>query len=334
MEKINIEIRNPKSIDGFNNWDFVRIATVLGNRSLFEWKNISFPEKTDVIRLLKLNGISPLNRFDQNYLNTIKNNSIRSLINLGFDNLDYEMLRTKNIDEILFMLGRPDLKSGESLCPFAKILHVVHRMEARTLKNISAISDERLSGFLNRKILGSVERMIECGYPITNIYGGIKSYQSQLAKMIAKTDGFSHPIFDKFRFRIIVKDLSDIPVLLCGLFDNVIPVNCYLSGQTVNSLFPIESLFEKSLNFNEDSFFKQQDNDKVVSPVNRSSSAGYKTLNFIADLPVKIHNLGTIFVLCEFQIIDEKTRKINSQGDNSHSEYKSRQLKRIRSRLS
>jgi uncharacterized protein (TIGR04552 family) len=40
-----------------------------------------------------------------------------------------------------------------------------------------------------------------------------------------------------------------------------------------------------------------------------------------------------VFVLTEFQIIDEKTAISNEQGENSHELYKARQLDRVKQRL-
>ena len=87
--------------------------------------------------------------------------------------------------------------------------------------------------------------------------------------------------------------------------------------------------------------------DKKPSPQNEFSGPGYRVINFVADLPVRIDKYlcrpaddplfaenGTIvFVLTEFQIIDARTADNNESGDNSHQKYKERQMMRVKARL-
>ena len=82
---------------------------------------------------------------------------------------------------------------------------------------------------------------------------------------------------------------------------------------------------------------------KISSDENSFSGASYRTINFIVDLPVRVdhiidspqyQNLGSIvYVMVEFQILDQKTAIQNEQGDSAHRLYKQRQLDRVRMRL-
>ena len=67
-------------------------------------------------------------------------------------------------------------------------------------------------------------------------------------------------------------------------------------------------------------------------------------LNFIADLPVRVEEFvpadqldaqggNVVFVLAEFQILDEATAAANEQGESSHDAYKTRQHQRVRERM-
>jgi len=87
--------------------------------------------------------------------------------------------------------------------------------------------------------------------------------------------------------------------------------------------------------------------DKKPSPLNEFSGPGYRVINFVGDLPVRIDKYlcrlpddpifaeyGTIvFVLTEFQIIDVRTAEENERGENSHDKYKDRQAARVKARL-
>ena len=87
--------------------------------------------------------------------------------------------------------------------------------------------------------------------------------------------------------------------------------------------------------------------DKRPATQNAFSGPGYRVINFVSDLPVRIDKYlcrrpddpmfaeyGTIvFVLTEFQIIDARTAENNESGENSHDKYKDRQAARVKARL-
>jgi uncharacterized protein (TIGR04552 family) len=72
-----------------------------------------------------------------------------------------------------------------------------------------------------------------------------------------------------------------------------------------------------------------------VTGKNEFSGENYRMVNFIVDYPVQVpaHYLGprgyelgkVVFVLVEFQMLDEETSHANEQGENSHHLYKNRQ---------
>ena len=80
---------------------------------------------------------------------------------------------------------------------------------------------------------------------------------------------------------------------------------------------------------------------------NEFSGPGYRVINFVADLPVRIdkflcrtsddplfvENGAVVFVLTEFQIVDARTADQNESGENSHERYKERQAARVKARL-
>ena len=86
---------------------------------------------------------------------------------------------------------------------------------------------------------------------------------------------------------------------------------------------------------------------KKPTAQNEFSGPGYRVINFVADLPVRMDKFlcraaddplflehgCVVFVLTEFQIIDTRTAVGNEQGENSHELYKARQLDRVKQRL-
>jgi uncharacterized protein (TIGR04552 family) len=83
-----------------------------------------------------------------------------------------------------------------------------------------------------------------------------------------------------------------------------------------------------------------------AAPRNEFSGKGFRTLNFVVDLPVRVDDLlpphdpmadelgRVVFALVEFQVVDRATALANEQGDSSHERYKKRQLQRVLRRLS
>ena len=85
--------------------------------------------------------------------------------------------------------------------------------------------------------------------------------------------------------------------------------------------------------------------DDTEGTSNPHSAKGFKMINFVVDLPVRIDGeLGlsdhldersgnTVFLLVEFQLVDLATHTNNNTGDNRHALYKERQLKKVLQRL-
>ena len=78
---------------------------------------------------------------------------------------------------------------------------------------------------------------------------------------------------------------------------------------------------------------------------NPHSAKNFRMINFVVDLPVRVDDLldqlpnhrpemgSTIFLLIEFQLVDRETHHHNNTGDNRHSLYKERQIRKVVNRL-
>jgi len=80
--------------------------------------------------------------------------------------------------------------------------------------------------------------------------------------------------------------------------------------------------------------------------VNHFSSSGYRVINFVVDMAVRVEDLvrdlpahsaarngKVVFLLAEFQLVDQSTHALNDLGENRHSLYKQRQRGRAFERL-
>jgi uncharacterized protein (TIGR04552 family) len=165
-----------------------------------------------------------------------------------------------------------------------------------------------------------------------------KTKESQVTKLLLKRETSAARVFDRLRFRLIVRHASDLVPTLRILLHRCIPFNYIVPGQTVNTLIDLDSL--KVLQ--QEGFDTEDGGATPVS--NEFSGKGFRLLNFIADLPVRVDSLlpasgqadsrnHVVFVTAEFQVMDKGTAEANEQGENSHTQYKHRQHQHVRVRL-
>jgi hypothetical protein len=130
-----------------------------------------------------------------------------------------------------------------------------------------------------------------------------------------------------------------------GLRDFLVPTqteNSLINFKDLLRVYPHFQKFVKDLHLDED-----YEEREMRKPGNRFSGSGYKILNFVADVPIRLDaylpppdkdprpRKGRIaLALCEFQICDEAQAALNEQGENSHERYKSRQREVVLKRLS
>jgi uncharacterized protein (TIGR04552 family) len=155
--------------------------------------------------------------------------------------------------------------------------------------------------------------------------------------MLVKRETSAARVFDRLRFRLIVKQRDDLLPTLRTMLRKLIPFNYVVPGQTVNNLIDLREL---------DSIGPSRlttDEGRGVD-TNEFSAANFRAVNFIADLPVRVDSLvspeqldgergNVVFVLAEFQLIDMATAKANEEGESSHDAYKTRQHSRVRERM-
>jgi uncharacterized protein (TIGR04552 family) len=150
---------------------------------------------------------------------------------------------------------------------------------------------------------------------------------------------------------MITNTEEQLVFVLRELTERLVPFNYVIPGQSVNDIIKIRETLSRSpalQRFLPDiTDLAAVAADKKPSPLNEFSGPGYRVINFVSDLPVRIDKYlcrlpddpifaeyGTIvFVLTEFQIIDARTAENNESGENSHDKYKERQATRVKARL-
>ena len=140
---------------------------------------------------------------------------------------------------------------------------------------------------------------------------------------IGKKEDVASTVFDKFRFRIITKTKDDLLPLVVWLHREVFAYNFVIPGQSHNNLMAFKKMIESQVLERPPSNGILEE-DVMESP-NEFSSSTYRVINSIVDVPVRIDRfinhafddgLGRIvFVMAEFQIVDQETAITNEEGD-------------------
>jgi uncharacterized protein (TIGR04552 family) len=232
-----------------------------------------------------------------------------------------------------------------------KTMHVMHHLSGRELLTKLPVSDDQIFHLIEDKVLRTVEEIKAVGCPVVEFEWSRKHLDSLITKLLAKKESIAADVYDKLRFRLITASEDQLIFILRELTQRLVPFNYVIPGQSVNDIIKIRETLGKSPALSR--FLPDITDlaavaaDKKPSPLNEFSGPGYRVINFVADLPVRMDKYlcrtpddplfaesGTIvFVLTEFQIIDARTAENNEAGENSHDRYKERQFARVKARL-
>jgi uncharacterized protein (TIGR04552 family) len=323
--------------------DAEAVRMLLTGESVIDWQRLAFTSLAEVDEFLATNGLVMHDTEDQERLRYVFNESVSYLEEHLHLRFPQELRDPPDVrDVFLYASQFGGFRRTQILsCVILKLMHVIHHMEAADLRFKTAISEEQLLELAHRNLLQTANAMQEAGLNVLAFYGNRKSRSAVITKLLAKRESVAATIFDKVRFRIVVETEDDLLPALSWLSRMAFPFNYIIPNQSQNNLLPIHSL-QQALSDDEKPAFQQLEPD-IDAPRNEFSGASYRTINWIVDYPVRLpastpgifsFELGRIvFVMVEFQLLDEATARTNEQGENAHSRYKARQHRVVASRL-
>ena len=331
-----------------------RIRLILRGGSVIEWRRLHFKTWDEVDRFLRLCQIDATRPHDVEWVRTVLGDAVEYLRKT----FDYRVAApVADPDEIhdlfLYASGAKEPKKYRKIaCIVLKVIHVIQHIEGRDLLFKLAVSEAELAQLVTEKVMAVSAEMTAKGLPIVEFSDSIKTRESIITKLIAKRESVAAQIYDRTRFRIIVKERKDVLPALYFLTQRLVPFNFVVPTQTENSLFNFKSLlteyphfgrYAKDLHLDLD----YEDREERRRPNNRFSGSSYRILNFVADVPIRLDaylpapdkdnrsRKGRIaLAMCEFQIADEEQANANESGENSHEHYKQRQREVVLKRLS
>lgn len=324
--------------------DVESIRLVLSGGSVVDWQRLAFDDLAEVNRYLALHLLDMDDPVDRERLRYVFNEAVSYLeehMKLVFPS---EVRNPVDVRDIfLFASQMEGFRRKQILsCAILKLMHVIHHMEAADLKFKATISEEHLFDLAEASILRHARSMRDAGLPIVSFYGSRKSRNSVITKLLAKKDTIAATIFDKLRFRIVVEQHADLLPTLAYMTRNMFPFNYVIPGQTHNNLLDPNVVVR---HLDSDAGLPQRLRDtpeRATTGKNEFSGESYRMVNFIVDYPVRLPDppgqfafeFGrVVFLMIEFQILDEDTVRRNADGENAHHLYKQRQRRVVAQRL-
>jgi uncharacterized protein (TIGR04552 family) len=328
------------------------LRLVLRGGSVIDWKRLDFKEPREVDHFLALNLFDLDDLRDERRLRAILGQAVDYLRTAFGYRVAEPVAQPEDLRDLFLVASgaREPQKYRRIACVVLKVMHVIHHLEARELLFRTPIREVDLSDRVHRRVMAEAERMRALGLPVVEFAGNRKPRTSLVTKLLAKRETVAAQVFDRVRYRVVTERPDQVASVVWYLTQSLFPFNFAVPGQTQNNLVRFADLLAAHPEGGamEATFQLPLDLDRrdPAAPRNEFSGKGYRVLNFVVDLPVRIDDLippldpmadelgRVVFSLVEFQIMDVATARQNEEGDSSHERYKRRQLKRVLRRLS
>jgi uncharacterized protein (TIGR04552 family) len=336
--------------EDFTIGDLTAIRNLLRGGSVIDWHRLYFTDRDEVDRFLRVNEMDPGDENDMRRLGELREAAVEYLErHLGFQIPD-EVAHGVPPRDLLLIASQKGRRRTHA-CVVLKVMHVMHHLAGRELLTKLPVSDDQIFHLIEEKVLRTVEDLKAIGCPVVEFEWSRKHADSLITKLLAKKESIAADVYDKLRFRMITNSEDQLIFVMRELTQRLIPFNFVIPGQSENDIIKIRETLDRSPALKrflpEITDLAAVAADKKPSPQNEFSGPGYRVINFVSDLPVRIDKYlcrrpddpmfaeyGTIvFVLTEFQIIDARTAENNESGENSHDKYKDRQAARVKARL-
>jgi uncharacterized protein (TIGR04552 family) len=341
----------PDPLSGISLADLEAIRLLLQGHSVIDWHQLAFQDSEEVRRFLRVNEFDPDDPADIDRLEHLRAEAVEYLTRHFEYRIPEDVRSGVPAHELLILASRRG-RHQTYACVVLKVMHVMHHLDGRETLFRLPVSDDEVFGLVESKVVHVVEEMRGAGHPITEFSWSRKERDSLITKLLAKRDSIAAHVYDKLRFRLVTRSREDLAPLLCEILHRLVPFNYAIPGETVNRILPFRQLLQASEALQKRAPELQADIGEGEEPERRNefSGPGYRVLNFVADLPIRVsavlrhvgearfgqHEVdprSVIFVLTEFQLIDAQSARENEQGENSHAAYKERQRILVKARL-
>jgi uncharacterized protein (TIGR04552 family) len=331
-----------KQLEFFSLHDLESVRLMLRGDSVVDWHRLNLETTEQARTLLSSYEFDPDDASHRRRLEAIKRDAI-AYLRRQFDFPIPSPVERASIEELLLIASG---KGHRQLCACSilKAMHIIHHLDGRELLFCLPMSDQQVFQLVEEKVYRVVGGMLSAGFPIVEFVGGRKNRDSLYTKLLSKKDASASQVYDKVRFRIVTRTQQDILPVLHYLTERLFPFSMVLAGESINTIFHFRTYCQSHPHLSK--FIREFQtgiDDAYTLSDNTFSGSSYRVIHFVVDLPVRLptrissqaeSDLGPIiFVLCEFQIVDQITEAANELGDASHDRYKGRQRQAVKRRL-
>jgi uncharacterized protein (TIGR04552 family) len=347
-ERTQLPAQVPLTVEELSLEDLEAVRLLLRGSSVIDWHHLDFRSYEDVDRFLRINEFDPQSEEDVERLEAIRDDAVDYLArNFQFRLPDAVAHEVPARD--LFLVASRKGRRQVWACVVLKVMHIIHHLAGRELSTRLPISSDEVYRIVELKVMRVVEELRAAGYPVSEFEWSRKPRDSLITKLLAKRSTLAASIYDKLRFRLIVRHPHDLMPMLAALTRRLIPFNYVVPGESVNHLISFRSVVDASDRLRQleralqhDHSLERRQDKAAQAPLNEFSAPEYKIVNFVTDLPVRVDDFvadehrefgNVVFVMTEFQLCDKATALQNDEGESSHDAYKSRQQRSVRLRL-
>jgi uncharacterized protein (TIGR04552 family) len=336
------------SLEKFTLEDLEAVRLLLRGGSIIDWHRLDFRDYEDVDRFLRVNEFDPEIPEDIDRLEELRDGAVEYLART-FELSIPQTLGTQIPARDLFLIASREGPQRATACVILKVMHIIHHLAGRELLSHLPVSSDEVYRAVELKVMKVVEELRAAGYPVLEFEWSRKGRDSLVTKLLVKRTTLAANIYDKLRFRMIVRSKHDLVPMLVALHRRLIPFNYIIPGQSVNHLISFDRVVDTSASLQilrgglqPDASLEKRLDKASLKPLNEFSSPNYRIINFVADLPIRVDELfpeistrdgRVVFVLTEFQLADKRTAEQNEEGPANHASYKARQHRRVRARL-
>jgi uncharacterized protein (TIGR04552 family) len=336
------------SLDHIGLDDIESVRLILRGGSVVDWHRLNLQTPDSVRRFLNINGYDPDATADNDRLRELIGRAVAYLE----DNFNYHFpahLKAPRsaIELILVASGTGEYQN--LACILLKVMHIINHLDGQELRHRLPQAEDHFYRCAEATVERTVRNLIADGAPIVDYATSRKTRDSLITKLLAKRHTIASQVFDRLRFRIVTRTATDLLPVMVYLKDHLFPYNYVIPGQSRNEILRSEDVLKavpamQSLVHQMQFPFHLEDPD--AEDPNRFSADSFRMINFVTDIPLRVGDMVAeaadpslaslgflVFVLCEFQMFDEKTFLENEQGESNHEHYKDRQKWQVIRRL-
>lgn len=325
---------------------------VLLGESVIDTQTLFFDSKHTVDEFLRINGFEWADEKDRQVLMSIHNEAISYTEALIEQKVDRRLASPDDLRDIFLIpiqisqfSPAQEMPVSNQACLLLKVMNIIHHINGHELLYGCSIGQRHLAQKVDDKIGRELSRLKTNGFPIISFEGGRKPKESLITKLLCKPSALASDINTWLRYKIVVREKTDLLNLITLLFSQILPFNYIFPGATVNQLVDPKLI----MNEGEIKTHKTRDiahaiarsvNHILPHPPNEIdfTGASYKVVKFSVDVPVTLDTYATrlsdlytrelgkiVFSPIEITMIDQATLQSNEKGENNHSRYKMRQ---------